>query len=425
MDRTEPHARVPSAPTSPPFGAIFLRAEPDDEVLLRLCPGESRVLEGVRLSHEGDRVTLARVEAGAVLRVFGATVPEASLAPPCMVELGALRGMLVSAPRLEAEERELPAPLPGLVGASRPMLALSRQVRRFALVGLPLLLRGESGTGKDLVARAAHELGPRRKGPFVAINAATISRDLAESELFGHVRGAFTGAVAERRGAFREAHGGTLLIDEIAALGADVQAKLLRVVEDGMVRPLGGEGRHAVDVRLVVATCEPLEQMVEAGRFREDLYERLAVCVVAVPPLHERPEDIPALAAHLLRANGLERVLPPATLHLLMSRRYRGNVRELRNVLAQAALRAAGRVLDAEHVVEVLEARAAARRRVSPVEAAHWLEACEGNVSAAARRARLPRSTLRDLLRRGQDEDTVASKMHYGRHPSTSPRVSA
>ena len=393
-----------SAPTShacsEPLGAVLIRS-PSRELLLR--PGERTTLGQLLFEHVEHAVEVRELDSSAGLRVFGARVAAALVRPPTIVEGDGSTFTVVSAPSLG---HEVAKPLPGLIGKSSPMLRLSAQVRRYAAVSLPVLLRGESGTGKDIVARALHDLSPRQ-GPFVAINAATISRDLAESELFGHNRGAFTGATSDRRGAFREAHGGTLLIDEIAALGLEIQAKLLRVVEDGMVRPLGGERSHAVDVRLVVATCEPLEEMVDARRFREDLYERLAVCIAFVPSLGERPEDIPLLAEHLLKTCALEREIAPQALHLLMSRRYRGNVRELRNVLAQAALRTDTGRIEAAHVSAVFEERDVGRRRVSPAEAQSLLEAYDGNISAVARHAKLPRSTLRDLLRRNRDDDAV------------------
>jgi DNA-binding NtrC family response regulator len=291
-------------------------------------------------------------------------------------------------------------PLRGLVGGSAPMRRLAAKVRRMAPLALPALVRGESGAGKELVARALHDESPRARGPFVALNAAAITRELAESELFGHERGAFTGAQRERRGAFREAHGGTLFLDEIGALPAEIQPKLLRAVEEGAVRPVGAEKLHRVDVRLVVATCEPLEDMVATRRFRQDLYERLAACVVTVPALRERPSDVPLLAAHLLQGAGLSACTPTArALALLGELPMPGNVRELRNVLVQAALKSGGPI-DVEHVLAVLaERRAPLRRRVDPHAAVRLLEETGGNVSAAARAASLPRSTLRSMLR--------------------------
>ena len=233
----------------------------------------------------------------------------------------------------------------------------------------------------------------------MVLNAAAITRELAESELFGHAKGAFTGAVRDRRGAFREAHGGTLFLDEIGAVPLEVQAKLLRAVEEGMVRPVGGESPIPVDVRLVAATCEPLEMLVAARRFRADLYERLAVCVVQVPPLRDRPDDIGPLVRHLLKASELgARTLSPDALAALRAHRFPGNVRELRNVVVQAAVRA-DRVIEAEHVAAVLAERDPKARRILPGDAVRIFEDAGRNVSEAARRAAMPRSTMRDLLR--------------------------
>ncbi len=249
------------------------------------------------------------------------------------------------------------------------------------------------------MARALHDVGPRRGGPFVVLNGAAISRELVESELFGHQRGAFTGAVKDRRGAFREASGGTLFLDEIGAVPPELQAKLLRAVEEGAVRPVGGESSLPVDVRLVAATCEPLEAMVAARRFRADLYERLAVCVIAVPPLRDRPDDLPALCRHLLTVSDLgDRILSHDAMAALRGHRWPGNVRELRNVLVQTAV-SAGTVLEAEHVAAVLAERSGRARRIEADEALRIFEEAGRNVSAAARRADLPRTTMRDLLR--------------------------
>jgi DNA-binding NtrC family response regulator len=292
-------------------------------------------------------------------------------------------------------------PLRQLIGRSRPMRQLAAAVRQIAPLRLPALLRGESGTGKDLVARAIHEESGRAEAPFVALNCAAIARDLAESELFGHRRGAFTGALRERRGAFQEAHQGTLFLDEIATLAPELQAKLLRAVEEGAVRPLGTEALVPVDVRLVVATCEPLEALVAERLFRADLYERLAVCRIHLPPLRDRADDIPLLARHLLEMSDLSACeLSPGVLAALRAHRWPGNVRELRNVLVQAALRAGGQRVLPEHVTSVLAERAPPlRRRVTPADALRVFEEVGGNISAAARRADVPRSTMRDLLR--------------------------
>lgn len=350
------------------------------------------------VAHRGASVEVTDLDSRNGVRIGGVRVRQAMLVPGGCFELGHTLAW-VEAPRKGLSVEEGP-PLPQLIGRSRPMRQLAAAVRRVAPLQLPVLLRGESGTGKDLVARAIHAESSRADRPFVVLNAATIQRELAESELFGHLRGAFTGALRDRKGAFLEAHHGTLFLDEIASLSLEVQAKLLRVVEEGVIRPLGSEGTTPVNVRLIAATCEPLEALVAERRFRADLYERLAVCRIHLPPLRERAEDIPLLAEHLLASSELgARELSPGALAALRAHRWQGNVRELRNVLVQAALRADGRVLP-EHVNAVLADRAPPpRRRVTPADALRVFEEVGGNISAAARLAEIPRSTMRDLLR--------------------------
>lgn len=350
-----------------------------------------------RLIHTGSWIEAVDLGSKNGISVAGARVPRAQLCVGSQLDLGRTQVRL-EAPPGTAEER--PSPLAGVIGDSDPMRRVAAAVRRMARLRLPVLVRGETGTGKDLVARAVHDESRRARGPFVVLNAAAISRELAESELFGHRRGAFTGAVRERKGAFREADGGTLFLDEIASLPLALQAKLLRAVEEGAVRPLGGESSVPVDVRLVAATCEPLEAMVALRQFRGDLYERLAVCVLQVPPLRARTEDLASLAKHLLCASELGgRELSRGALSVLRGHAWPGNVRELRNVLVQAALRSGGRI-EARDIDAILGERVhASRRRLTPSDALRVFEDVGGNVSAAARRAELPRSTMRDLLR--------------------------
>ncbi|MFO0590715.1 MAG: sigma 54-interacting transcriptional regulator [Polyangiaceae bacterium] len=354
----------------------------------------------VAVVHVGRFVEVIDLGSRNGVHVGGARVERALCGAGGSFAMGRVIVRLERAADLDGAEH---ASLEGVVGRSLPMRRLGAAVRGVASMRLPVLLRGESGTGKDVIARAIHQEGSRAKRPFVALNAATIRPELAESELFGHDRGAFTGAVRERRGAFREASGGTLFLDEIAQLPLDVQAKLLRVVEEGTVRPLGGETEHRVDVRLVVATCEPLEAMVRERRFRPDLYQRLAVCVLKVPALRDRVDDIPILARHLLAASEVgARELSPCAVSALCRHSWPGNVRELRNVLLQAAILAPRGPILAPHVHEVLGARDAALltgKRIDAAEALRIFEECNFNVSAAARRADLPRTTMRDLLR--------------------------
>ena len=302
-------------------------------------------------------------------------------------------------------------PLPGMVGRSPAMQQLSRLVRRIAALRAPVLLLGESGSGKELVARAVHCASPRVAGPFVALNGATLSLELSGSELFGHRRGAFTGAHSDRAGAFRQARGGTLFIDEVAALPLGVQARLLRAVEEGWVNPVGSDEPVAVDVRIVAATCEPLEQLIARRAFRPDLYQRLSSCVVRIPPLRERRSDIPALADHLLaRSEVAPSELGLGVAELLQAQPWPGNVRELGNVLVQAGLRSESGRIEVADVLGALSERAGARRcalRFGLEQARVLLGETGGNVSEAARRACVPRSTFRDLLR--------AAGTHHGR----------
>jgi len=293
--------------------------------------------------------------------------------------------------------------LPGLVGNSRAMLRVAEEVRRFARTPAAVLVQGESGTGKDLVARALHSLG-RRSGPYVPLNVGAIAESLADAELFGHRRGAFTGAVAARSGAFEQAHRGTLFLDEVAELSPAIQVKLLRVVEDKCVRPLGATQSVRVDTRIVSASWESLADCVEAGRFRLDLYQRLSTLVVRLPPLRQRKSDIPALAEALLSRYRDEvgpRRLSSAALAKLVACNWPGNVRELGSVLYRAAVVADGEHIEARHVEGVMpDQRSAHAVQMAPGEALELLERHKGNISAAARAARVARSTFRAWVER-------------------------
>lgn len=243
----------------------------------------------------------------------------------------------------------------GLVGESHPMQVLYDQIRSVARASGPVLVMGESGTGKELVARAVHEESERSEGPFLAVNCAGIPADLLESEFFGHAAGAFTGAVKRHEGIFTRAHKGTLLLDEIGEMPMNLQAKLLRVLQEGMIRPVGGESDKKVDVRIVAATNKDLEALVQAGDFREDLFYRLETFALSVPPLRERGNDLELLAARLLRRYNLQQGrtavgFSDAAMEALRRYPFPGNVRELQNAVERAVTFCHGEQVEAEHL---------------------------------------------------------------------------
>ncbi|HTB79440.1 MAG TPA: sigma-54 dependent transcriptional regulator [Opitutaceae bacterium] len=244
----------------------------------------------------------------------------------------------------------------GLVGRSRALAALLHEVERLQAYGRAgVLLAGESGTGKELVARALHTGSPRAQGPFIPVNCVAVPGELMESMFFGHVRGAFTGATADRKGFFELANGGTLFLDEIGDMPAALQAKLLRVLEDGRVTPVGATAEKQVDVRVIAATNANLEARIAAGTFRQDLYFRLARTTVRVPPLRERRDDIPLLAAHFIGHFSSEMGLAPppltsAALAALAQHAFPGNVRELRNLIESALIASSGREITPAHL---------------------------------------------------------------------------
>jgi DNA-binding NtrC family response regulator len=246
--------------------------------------------------------------------------------------------------RLEDENSELRAYLSAdidenIIGASPAISRVKKLIQGLAASEAPVLIRGESGTGKELVARAIHKTSKRSGGPFIAINCAAIPETLLESELFGYEKGAFTGATKRRLGHFQIASGGTLFLDEIGDLPMSLQSKLLRVLENQCVTPLGGEADVAVDIRLVTATHRPLEDDIQEGRFREDLFYRVNVFPIVIPPLRERREDIGDIARHLLAAAGRRREdLTEEALRKLQVYNWPGNVRELRNVIERAVI---------------------------------------------------------------------------------------
>jgi Nif-specific regulatory protein len=240
-------------------------------------------------------------------------------------------------------------PLPQVVGTSTPMQEVFAQVHKVAPTRTTVLLRGESGTGKEVIARALHNLSARKNEVFVSVNCAALSESLLESELFGHEKGAFTGAQATRKGRFELSHGGTLFLDEIGEISMAFQAKLLRVLQEREFERVGGSTPVKVDVRLILATNRNLERMVKAGEFRADLYYRINVVNIQLPPLRERREDIPAMAQHFLERFNRENVrtarFSPGAVRVLSSCYWPGNVRELENCVERTATMAQGDVI--------------------------------------------------------------------------------
>ena len=288
-------------------------------------------------------------------------------------------GQAVARPGAPVSPADEPQQGMPFIGGSPAMQGVYRMITRVLRNDLTVLVTGESGTGKELVAEAIHTLGHRRSGPFVAVNAAAIPRDLIESELFGHEKGAFTGAIAQAIGKFEQAQGGTLFLDEIGDMPAEAQTRLLRALQSGRIRRVGGRQEIAVDVRIVAATNRALEPMIAAGSFREDLFSRLNVVPIHLPPLRDRRGDISALTRHFLaqaEAEGLpRRAIAAEALAALSARAWRGNVRELRNAVFRLALLTREAVIDRQTVEEALGREAAPSRESEPPGLATALEA--------------------------------------------------
>ncbi|MBL9000214.1 MAG: sigma-54-dependent Fis family transcriptional regulator [Phycisphaerae bacterium] len=266
--------------------------------------------------------------------------------------------------------------IPGLIGDDPRMARIHDVVRAVAPSRTTVLMTGESGTGKSLVARAIHELSPRRSAPFVELSCGSIPETLLESELFGHVKGAFTGAHADKEGRFLAAHGGTLFLDEINSASPGMQLKLLRVLQERRFEPVGSSRTLEVDVRILLATNQPLEQLVASGQFRQDLYYRINVVQVALPPLRDRAADIPSLAAHFLdkHAGELARELvgfTPEALAAICAYPYPGNIRELANIIERAAVLAKGQRIGIDDLPDSV--RCPTHVTAVPVQGADWV----------------------------------------------------
>lgn len=303
-------------------------------------------------------------------------------------------------------EDDAPPSAPELVGRHPRMIEVFKLAGQVAPTTSTVLIRGESGTGKELVARWIHDNSPRATEPFVAVNCTALPGSLLETELFGHVRGAFTGAVSDRRGRFALARRGTLFLDEIGDTSVDFQAKLLRVLEDGVFQPVGAEEAEQTDARVLAATHRDLEAQVEEGTFRDDLYYRLRVVEIELPPLRERRDDIPAIVDHLARrsARKVRRPLPTVSdeaLSALLARDWPGNVRELKNCLERAVLTAAGGVIRREHVEPLRqeEPRESATGMMDRADQLHTLDAIEGeHIAHVLRTTRGNKSRAAEIL---------------------------
>jgi two-component system, NtrC family, response regulator AtoC len=310
-----------------------------------------------------------------------------------------------------------------IIGKSAPMQRVFDVIRRVADTDLTILIRGPSGTGKELVANAVHYNSPRRAKPLIKVNCAAFSRELVESELFGHEKGAFTGAITAREGKFEIADGGTLFLDEIGDMSVETQAKLLRVLQERELERVGGNRTIKVDVRILAATNQDLEAKVKDGRFREDLYYRLNVVPIVLPPLRERPEDIPPLIEHFLAAVAQRLKRPAPTLsreayRALLECEWKGNVRELEHAIEQAVALAAGPEIGLDDLPTLVPRsgreepapadesagttfRAAKQQAVERFERAFIVEALErsqGNISKAAEELGMYRQHLQTKL---------------------------
>ena len=305
----------------------------------------------------------------------------------------------------------------GIISRSPAMRQLMQNLAAIAPSEATVLITGESGTGKELIARAIHNNSSRRKEPFVAVNCAALTESLLESELFGHERGAFTGAEGRRKGRFQSANKGTIFLDEIGEISAAMQSRLLRVLQEREIQPVGSDQTIKIDVRILGATHRDLARDVDQGRFRQDLYYRLNVVTLHLPPLRERPDDIPLLAGHFLKKFAEKnrkqvKTFTPEAMHRLNAHAWPGNVRELENAVERAVVLLAGEYVDARDLPPALLSGQAAGDTPGAVPSGLTLEemerqvivaalaAADGNKSEAARRLGITRKTLHAKLRK-------------------------
>jgi DNA-binding NtrC family response regulator len=395
--------------------ALPLAGEADVVVTDLVMPGEDGLALAAKLRELDPELPVilltARGSERIAVQAMKAGVHDYLTKPFGVEELRLVVARAIETRRLRRASRELVLErLVGqsIVGQSPSWRALMEQVRRAGRRDVTVLVRGETGTGKELIAAALHAESARREAPLVRFNCAALPAELAEAELFGHTRGAFTGATADRRGYFSQADGGTLVLDEVGELAAGVQAALLRAVQGGEIQRVGGRVER-VDVRVIACTNRDLRAEVAAGRFRQDLYYRLAVIELEVPALRDRREDIPLLVEALrqrwITRLGLEHTtFTPALMAVLAARDWPGNVRELENAVIRLLTLGDGGSLGSEALRSPDPAEAAPlRAQLDAFERqllARVLAECEGNQSEAARRLGITRTTLLDKLKR-------------------------
>jgi len=413
-------------------GRALIESDPDLYLFDLRLPPSGQVEEGfgllsevkrrkpeatvVMMSGEEDRQSALRsIELGA-FDFFRKPLDPAELM--VILKRALERSRLVVENRELKDQRREESSFDRLVGQSAPMLRLFREIEKVAPSDASVMLQGESGTGKELVAQSIHQRSARRARPFVAVNGSALPETLAESELFGHEKGAFTGAVASRPGRFEMAQGGTLFLDEIGTLSAAVQSKLLRAIESREIDRLGGRRSIPVDFRLISATNEDLEARVAAGTFREDLFYRISTIPLRIPPLRERKDDIPVLIEHFMtryaaRHQKPARALGAGVIERLTAHPWRGNVRELKHVVEMLVLFAEGDVIAEEDLPRALRTGAAAPpAKEAPASFAGAVEeferklladaiAAAGGIKAeAARRLKLDGNQIKYLCRK-------------------------
>ena len=385
-----PHVRIGSAPNNDV--TVF-----DSSVSRYHC----------ELRHSDDGFVLRDLGSTNGTVVAGLAVRDAVIQSEVVIQLG--RSTLRFLPLTEQRRVETSKDVKfgQLYGRSQSMRDIFGILEKVAATDLTVTIQGETGTGKDLVARALHEASPRKDGPFVVFDAGAVATNLIESELFGHEKGAFTGATEQRQGAFERADGGTLFIDEIGELALELQPKLLRALEQREVQRVGGSKRMPVDVRVVCATNRALVDEVQQNHFRDDLYYRISVVVLALPPLRERPEDIELLVNAMVRTGNPNMTVAPETVAVLHNYDWPGNVRELRNVIETAMAMCPESVLHPRDLIFAHERDLSAQKNSSVMSLAgktlesieraaieQTLNHCSGNRSAAARALGIAPSTL-------------------------------